>query len=107
MVLIRSAQHDLLTGKRQALWDATSWETECWAEEEEEGSTVHTQSDPRTMNRRCAFLHISDPKQRCKLFDSLVLPVLDYASEVWAVDKKMGESAEQLHWQFLKFCTWY
>ena len=54
------------------------------------------------MNRRCAFLHISDPKQRCKLFDSLVLPILSYASEVWAVDKKVGESAEQLHWQFLK-----
>ena len=28
------------------------------------------------MNRRCAFLHISDPKQRCKLFDSLVPPTL-------------------------------
>ena len=54
------------------------------------------------MNRRCAFLHISDPKQRCKLFDSLVLPILSYASEVWAVDKKVGKSAEQLHWQFLK-----
>ena len=53
------------------------------------------------MNRRCAFLHISDPKQRCKLLDSLVLPILSYASEVWAVDNKVGESAEQLHWQFL------
>ena len=53
-------------------------------------------------NRRCAFLHISDPKQRCKLFDSLVLPILSYASEVWAVDKEVGKSAEQLHWQFLK-----
>ena len=31
------------------------------------------------MNRRCACLHISDPKQRCKLFDSLVLPMLSYA----------------------------
>ena len=54
------------------------------------------------MNRRCAFLHISDPKQRCKLLDSLVLPILTYASEVWAVDNKVGESAEQLHWRFLK-----
>ena len=56
------------------------------------------------MNRRCAFLHISDPKQRCKLFDSLVLPILSYACEVcsWAVDKTLGESAEQLHRQFLK-----
>ena len=52
------------------------------------------------MNCRCAFLHISDPKQRCKLFDSLVLPILSYASEVWAVDKEVGKSAEQLHRQF-------
>ena len=28
------------------------------------------------MNGRCAFLHISDPKQRCKLFASKVLPLL-------------------------------
>ena len=54
------------------------------------------------MNHRCAFLHIADPKQRCTLFDSLVLPILSYASEVWAVDKTSGESAEQLHRQFLK-----
>ena len=54
------------------------------------------------MIRRCAFLHISDPKQRCKLFDSLVLPLLSYACEVWAVDKQVRESAEQLHRQFLK-----
>ena len=31
------------------------------------------------LNRRCAFLHKSDPKQRCKLFDSLVLLILTYA----------------------------
>ena len=54
------------------------------------------------MNRRCAFSHISDPKQRCKLFDSLILPILSYACEVWAVDKTLGESAKQLHRQFLK-----
>ncbi|KAL3132548.1 hypothetical protein ABBQ32_14236 [Trebouxia sp. C0010 RCD-2024] len=54
------------------------------------------------MNRRCAFLHISDPKQRCNLFDNLVLPILSYASEVWAVDEGVGKAAEQLHRQFLK-----
>ena len=50
------------------------------------------------------LLHISDPKQRCRLFDSLVLPngILGYASEVWAVDKEVGKSAEQLYTQFLK-----
>ena len=56
------------------------------------------------MNR--ALLHISDPKQRCscKLFDScsLLLPIPSYASEVWAVGKTAGKSAEQLHWQFWK-----
>ena len=49
------------------------------------------------MNRRCACLHIADPKQRCNLFDTLVLPILSYASEVWAVDEGLGEAAEQLH----------
>ena len=43
---------------------------------------------------RCAFLNISDPKQRCKLLSSLVVPILSYASEVWAVNKKVGEPAE-------------
>ena len=32
------------------------------------------------MNRRCAFLRISDPRQRCKLFDSLVLAILRFAN---------------------------
>ncbi len=54
------------------------------------------------MNRRGAILPISDPEQRCKLFDSLVLPILSYASEVWGVDEKLGEAAELLHRQFLK-----
>ena len=55
-----------------------------------------------SMNRRCALLPISDPGLRCKLFDSLVLPILSYASEVWAVDEKIGDAAELLHRQFLK-----
>ena len=54
------------------------------------------------MNRRCAFLHNSDPKQRCKLCNSLVRPILSYACEVWAIEKEVGQSAEQLHRQFLK-----
>ena len=55
-----------------------------------------------SMNRRCALLPISDPELRCKLFDSLVLPILSYASEVWGVDEKIGDAAELLHRQFLK-----
>ena len=62
------------------------------------------------MNHRCAFLHILTPIASnaaiCKLslFDSLLLPILNlsHVSEVWAVDGKVGESAEQLHRQFLK-----
>ena len=55
-----------------------------------------------SMNRRCALLPISDPELRCKLFDSLLLPILSYASEVWAVDEKIGDAAELLHRQFWK-----
>ena len=54
------------------------------------------------MKRRCAHLHIRDPAMQCRLFNSLVLPILSYASEVWAVDPKLGEAAEKLHRQFLK-----
>jgi len=54
------------------------------------------------MASHCALLPISDPELRCKLFDSLVLPILSYASEVWGVDEKIGDAAELLHRQFLK-----
>ena len=54
---------------------------------------------------RCTYFHVHDPKQGCKLSDSLVLPILNYAGEVWAVDQEVGESAEQLHRQFLKHWT--
>ena len=32
----------------------------------------------------------------------MVLPILGYAGEVWAVDTEVGKSAERLHRQFLK-----
>ena len=53
-----------------------------------------------SMNRRCALLPNSDPELRSKLFDSLVLPTLSYASEVWGVDEKTGDAAELLHRPF-------
>ena len=59
-----------------------------------------------SMNRRCALLPISDPGLRCKLFDSLVLPIFSYASKVWAVDDKIGDAAELLHRQFFEALTW-
>ena len=54
------------------------------------------------MRRRCAYLHLRDPQQQCKLFDILVLPILSYGSEVWATDPRIGAAAEVLHRQFLK-----
>ena len=37
------------------------------------------------MRRRCALLGIRDPALQCKLFDTLVLPILSYGCEVWGV----------------------
>ena len=39
---------------------------------------------------------------QCKVFDTLVLPILSYACEVWAVNRNVGEAAEVLHRSFLK-----
>ena len=54
------------------------------------------------MRRRCAWLGIRDPALQCKLFDTLVLPILSYGCEVWGVNPKIGEAAELLHRDFLK-----
>ena len=54
------------------------------------------------MRRRCALLGIRDPAMQCKLFDTLVLPILSYACEVWAVNPSIGEAAGLLHRGFLK-----
>ena len=39
---------------------------------------------------------------QCKLFDTLVLPILSYACKVWDVNPNVGEAAEVLHRSFLK-----
>ena len=54
------------------------------------------------MRRRCALLGIRDPAMQCKLFDTLILLILSYACEVWAVNPNVGEAAEVLHRNFLK-----
>ena len=54
------------------------------------------------MRRRCALLGIRDPALQCKLFDTLVLPILSYGCEVWRVDTKCGAAAEALHRNFLR-----
>ena len=50
------------------------------------------------MRRRCALLGIRDPALQCKLFDTLVLPILSHGCEVLAVDTKCGAAAEALQW---------
>ena len=35
------------------------------------------------MWRQCLLLGLNDPAKQCKLFDTLVLPMLSYACEVW------------------------
>ena len=54
------------------------------------------------MRRRCAMLGIRDPALQCKLFDTLVLPILSYGCEVWGVDAKCDAAAEALHKEFVK-----
>ena len=54
------------------------------------------------MRRRCALLGIRDPALQCKLFDTLVLPIVSYGCEVWGVDAKCGAAAEALHKGFMK-----
>ena len=54
------------------------------------------------MRRRCAELGIRDPALQCKLFDTLVLPILSYGVEGWGVKPSFGKAAEALHRSFLK-----
>jgi len=50
----------------------------------------------------CTPMGIRDPALQCKLFDTLVLPIVSYAVEVWGVKRSYGEAAEVLHKSFLK-----
>ncbi len=56
----------------------------------------------RAMRRCCISLHLSDPATICKLFDILVLAILSYSCEVWAVNPKVGAKTEVVHRQFRK-----
>ena len=53
------------------------------------------------MWRRCALLGIRDPALQCKLFDTLVLPILSYGAEVWGVPGSFVEAAEAVHRNFV------
>ena len=54
------------------------------------------------MRRRCALLGIRDPAVQCKLFDTLVWPILSYGCEVWGVDTECGTAAEALRQDILR-----
>ena len=51
---------------------------------------------------KISTLDIRDPALQCKLFDTLVLPILSYGCEVWGVDTKCGAAAEALPRDFLR-----
>ena len=44
--------------------------------------------------------YVFNPSDKCKLFDSLVLPVLSYASEIWFHAK--GVEVEAIHTTFCR-----
>ena len=56
------------------------------------------------LQRRCQQLHIHDPVLKCKLFDTLVKPILCYCCEVWSIHacKSALESLERIEVGFLK-----
>lgn len=56
------------------------------------------------LHRRCQQLHIHDPLMRCKLFDTLVKPILCYCCEVWSVlgSKADLDEMERVELRFLK-----
>ncbi len=56
------------------------------------------------LQRRCQHLKIYDPVLKCKLFDTLVKPILCYCCEVWSVlgTKTALEGMERIQLGFLK-----
>ena len=46
-------------------------------------------------------MHIRDPLQMSKMFDSLVRPNLSLRCKIWALNPKAGEEAGMLHKSFL------
>ncbi len=54
------------------------------------------------MRRWCALLGIRDPALQCKLFETLILPILSYGCKVWGVYTKCAAAAEALHQDFLR-----
>ena len=56
------------------------------------------------LQRRCQQLHLHDPIIKCKLFDTLVKPILCYGCDVWSiVANKLGlDKFERIQIGFMK-----
>lgn len=56
------------------------------------------------LQRRCQQLHLHDPIIKCKLFDTLVKPILCYGCEVWSIvaNKSDLDKLERIQIGFLK-----
>ena len=56
------------------------------------------------LQRRCQQLHLHDPIITCKLFDTLVKPILCYGCEVWSIvaNKSDLDKLERIQIGFLK-----
>ena len=56
------------------------------------------------LQRRCQQLHLHDPINKCKLFDTLVKPILCYGCEVWSIvaNKADLDKMERIQIGFLK-----
>ena len=56
------------------------------------------------LQRRCQQLHLHDPIIKCKLFDTLVKPILCYGCEVWSIvaSKSDLDKLERIQIGFLK-----
>ena len=63
------------------------------------------QRAPHALYLRCTGLGITTPSLMCRLFDSLISPVLSYAAEVWSFAPGASiarYAAETLHRRFLR-----
>ena len=56
------------------------------------------------LHQRCSDLRLDTPSIMCRLFDSLIAPVLSYGCEVWSYSSNASSlsAAEVLHRRFLK-----
>lgn len=74
------------------------------------GRVAKAKATLHAMFRRCHELSIHNVEMQCRLFDTLVQPVLNYGCEVWGVEQLSsvkavsgnGAAAEMLHYAFLR-----